>query len=81
MHQGRQGEVEPVSGMMGRYPDQWIFFEVLERDENEYPSKGILIAHSPDRDEVHRIAMRTQVQEAAIFFTGDPVPEGAIVLL
>jgi len=67
--------------MLCHYPDEWIFFEVVERDEYKYPSRGILIAHGPDRDEIHRIAMGTHVPEAAIFFTGEPVPEGVIVLL
>ena len=46
--------VELVSEMMARYLDEWIFFEVVEDDEYERPYKRRLIAHSPDRDEIHR---------------------------
>jgi len=45
------------SEMMARYSDEWIFFEVVEDDRYEQPYKGRLIAHSPDRDEIHRIVM------------------------
>jgi len=74
--------VELVSEMMARYLDEWIFFEVVKDDEYERPYKGRLIAHSPDRDEIHRIVMeRRDVYHIAVWYTGQLAPEGDLVLL
>lgn len=75
-------QVELISKMMERYPDEWIFFEVVENDEYERPYKGRLIAHSPDRYEIHRIVMERQdIHHIAVWYTGRLVPEGELVLL
>jgi hypothetical protein len=83
MDERRDGNhVELVSEMMARYLDEWIFFEVVEDDEYERPHKGRLIAHSPDRDEIHRIVMeRKDAYHIAVWYTGQLVPEGDLVLL
>jgi hypothetical protein len=80
-HQG-DNHVELVSEMMARYPDEWIFFEVVEDDEYGRPHKGRLIAHSPDREEIDRIALeRKDVYHIAVWYTGELVPEGDSILL
>jgi len=74
--------VELVSEMMACYPDEWIFFEVVEDDEYERPYKGRLIAHSPDRDEIHKAVMeRKDVYHIAVWYTGELIPKGDLVLL
>ncbi len=73
--------VELVSDMMSRYPDEWIFFEVVEDDAYGHPYKGRLIAHDPDRDKIHEIAVQSDVYHAAVWYTGELVPEGSIILL
>ena len=79
--EGSNGRIEWVEDIMARHKDEWVYFEVKERDEYERPLKGILIAHDPDRDRVHEAMKRMPVREAAVFYTGEPVPAGAIVLL
>jgi len=75
-------QVESISKMMERFPDEWIFFEVVENDEYERPYKGRLIAHSPDRDEIHQIVMeRRDIHHIAVWYTGQLVPKGELVLL
>jgi hypothetical protein len=73
--------IELVSDMMSRYPDEWIFFEVVEYDQYERPYKGILRAHHPDRDKIHEIVMGTDREHFAIWYTGRIVPEGCEVVL
>lgn len=75
------GKIEPVEKMMKRYPDEWIFFEVVERDEYERPCRGILKAHHPDRDVLHEIIMKTPRKRFAVWYTGRIMPEGCEVLL
>jgi hypothetical protein len=72
--------VQTVEEMLAQYPDEWIFFEVVEVNEYEWPTKGILIAHHPDRQVVDEIALQTEVQYSATFYSGPIVPEGSEVL-
>jgi len=76
MAEERTDRVETVEAMFARYPDEWIYFEVVEEDEYERPTKGILIAHHPDRLGLHRLIMQRRVADGAVFYTGPIVPEG-----
>jgi len=81
MMTGKQiDRIETVDEMFDRYPDEWIYFEVVERDQYERPSKGILVAHHPDRDGLHELIMQNKVIHGAVFYTGPIVPEGHEVL-
>jgi hypothetical protein len=73
--------IELVSDMMSRYPDEGIFFEVIEYDQYERPYKGILRAHHPDRDKIHEIVMGTDREHFAVWYTGRIVSEGCEVVL
>ncbi len=81
-NQQDNNHVELVSEMMARYPDEWIFFQVVEDNEFEQPYKGRLIDHSPDRDEIHKIVMeRREIRHFGVWYTGLLVPEGDLVML
>ncbi|MEA3342214.1 MAG: hypothetical protein U9R15_19790 [Chloroflexota bacterium] len=73
-------KVQTVEEMFARYPDEWIFFEVMEEDEYERPTRGIMLAHHPDRASVDKIALQSDVQHSATFYSGPIVPKGSEVL-
>lgn len=75
-----RGPVQTVEEMFAQHPDEWIFFEVVEVDSSGWPTKGILIAHHPDRAVVDEIALQTDVQHSATFYSGPIVSEGSEVL-
>jgi hypothetical protein len=77
-HQVEQqtGQIETVEAMFIRYPNEWIYFEVVEEDEYERPIKGVLIAHHSDREKLHEMIMRSRVAYGAVLYTGPVVPEG-----
>jgi len=80
----RQGEnqADLVSEMMSRYPDEWIFFEVVSEDEHGAPYKGRLIAHDPDREVVENVVReRRELYDIAVWYSGELVPDGELVLL
>jgi len=72
-----------VAEMMARYPDEWIFFEVVEEDEYERAYKGRLIAHHPDRDGLHQLIMALERRSGhyGSRYTGRIIPEGEYTLL
>ncbi|HFD40572.1 MAG TPA: hypothetical protein ENJ31_12080 [Anaerolineae bacterium] len=80
---GNNNHVEQISEIMARYPDEWIFFEVVEEDEYERPVKGRLIAHHPDREQLHRLIIARQKRGGhyGSRYAGRIVPEGEYVLL
>ncbi len=66
--------VQTVEEMFAQYPDEWIFFEVVEENEYEWPSKGILLVHHSERDAFDKMVMQYNVQRGAIRYTGSIVP-------
>jgi hypothetical protein len=75
--------VELVSELMDRYPDEWIFFEVVEEDEYERAYKGRLLAHHPDRGGLHQLIMALERHGGRYGsrYTGRIIPEGEYILL
>jgi hypothetical protein len=66
--------VQTVQEMFAQYPNEWIFFEVVEENEYEWPTKGILLVHHPERDDFDKMVMQHSVQHGAIRYTGSIVP-------
>jgi hypothetical protein len=62
------------------YPDEWILMVDPEAG-NDINYRGRVVAHSPDRAEIHRKAMELPIpRHIAIFFTGPPIPCGMKLL-
>jgi len=74
MNEEKRGPVQTIEEMFAQYPDEWIFFEVVEEDEYERPTKGILLAHHPHREEFDQMAIKHRVRCGAIRYTGPIVP-------
>ncbi len=66
-----------------RHKDEWLLFEVSERDEAGRSAKGRLLCHSKSRDEIHEVAMRERKPGVCLMsvFTGPPVPPGMEFIL
>jgi hypothetical protein len=63
------------------FPNEWIL--MIDPDPGtDINIRGRVIAHSKDRDEIHRKAMELPVpRNIAVFFAGPPFPPGMAVLL
>ena len=71
---------ESIEDMLKRYPDEWLLFEVCERDEYGAPLTGILLAHSPDRDELDDKMDEIEVRRFGIRYSGT-IPQDWEVIL
>jgi len=73
-----------ISTIEREYPDQWVVVEVTRVNRGHRPVAGRLLARSADEDEITRetIRAREECPEALLwtFYTGDPIPEGMIVI-
>lgn len=74
MDERKRGPVQTIEEMFAQYPDEWIFFEVVEEDKYEQPTKGTLLVHHPERDEFDKMVMQHDVRHGAIRYTGPIVP-------
>jgi hypothetical protein len=67
------------------YPDQWVVVEVTRASRARGPLAGRILAHSPDEREITRAAVKAREERPAAqlwtFYTGEPIPEGVIVIL
>ena len=71
-------EIATIKEFEKKYQDEWVLVEVLEEDEIGRTTKGKLITHSKDRDEIYSINGNTDV-ETYLFFTGDIPKKGYAV--
>jgi len=66
-----------------RHKDEWLLFEVTERDEAGRSVKGRLLCHSRSYDEIHEVGMKRRGpgKRLKTVFTGPPVPPGMELIL
>ena len=61
-----------------KYPNQWLLLEDYELDTSTTLRKGRVIAHSKDRDEIHR-ALKKHTGNLCIHFTGTLAPDTRVI--
>ncbi len=61
-----------------RFQDEWVLIRVLEEDEFGQHLTGIVIAHSPDREEIYAAQARLR-GDFALFYTGEIPKKGYAV--
>ncbi len=64
--------------MRSQYPGQWLLVTDYEVDSATSLRKGRVVAHSKDRDEIHR-ALKHHTGNLCIRFTGH-VPQDTVVV-
>lgn len=74
-----------VKEIENRYADQWILMKETSWDEQGNPVRGVVVAHSPDRealtDPVIQLRRENPGVKTYLFFTGDVMPENVVVML
>jgi hypothetical protein len=61
-----------------KYPNQWLLLEDFELDASTTLLKGRVIAHSKDRDEIHR-ALKKHAGNLCVHFTGTVAPDTGVI--
>jgi hypothetical protein len=74
------GDKLSIAEIKAKYPSEWILVENPETDEALDVHGGIVLWHSPDRDEVYRKAVELRPKRSAILNTRR-IPEGTAVIL
>lgn len=74
------GEIMTMEEMESRFKNEWILIEDPETTEVLQVTRGKVLWHGKDRDELYRVAMELQPQHSAIWYTGT-WPKDKIVIL
>ena len=61
-----------------KYPNQWLLLTDCELDASTSLRKGRVIAHSKDRDEIHR-ALKKHAGNLCVHFTGTLPPDTGVI--
>ena len=61
-----------------KYPNQWLLLEDYELDASTSLCKGRVLAHSKDREEIHR-ALKKHKGNLCIHFTGSLPPDTGVI--
>jgi hypothetical protein len=62
------------------YPSEWILIGDPKTDDRLTILEGVVLHHSPDRDEVYNKAIELRPRRSAFLFTGR-LPKGLSVVL
>ena len=77
--------VHRISTIRRLYPDQWVVVEVTRVSRANRALAGRVLAHARGEHEITREAINARKQhpesELWTFYTGEPIPEGVIVIL
>jgi hypothetical protein len=69
-----------IQQIESRFQNEWVLLGDPETNEDLEVSKGKLLCHSKDRDEVYRCAVGRRPKRYAIVYTGSMPENTAIVL-
>ena len=61
-----------------KYPNQWLLIEDYELDASTSLRKGRVVAHSKDREEIHR-TLKKHTGNLCIHFTGSLPPDTGVI--
>jgi len=61
-----------------KYPNQWLLLEDFELDASTMLRKARVVAHSKDRDAIHR-ALKKHTGNLCVHFTGTVSPDTGVI--
>jgi len=74
------GEILTAEEIRERFSAEWVLLGDPELTESLIVVRGVVLWHSPNRDEVYRKARELRPKHSAILYTGALPEEAAVVL-
>jgi hypothetical protein len=67
------GELLTIDEIYAKFPNEWVLIDKPETDQNLRITRGTVLFHSPDRDQVNAKAMDLPIpRHLAVRYTGKP---------
>ncbi len=73
-------EILTRSEIENRFPSEWLLINDPDVDQHMNVTRGTVVAHSMDRDEVYEKALELRLKRAAFLYTGQ-VPDDIVIIL
>ncbi len=73
-------EIMTAEEINERFPSEWILVENPETEPNLVVTRGKVLWHTEDRDELYRKMRELRPRHSAVLFTGS-IPEGMVIVL
>ena len=77
--------VSSLEQIEAQYADQWVLVEETHWNKREQPLAGRVIAHSQDKETVVEAGVQYGKQhpdlQLFLFYAGEKIPEGVVILL
>ncbi len=64
-----------------RYPGEWVLIAYPKLDEEMQVTRGEVLTHSPNRDEIYRMLLTMRGRQVAVEYMGKVPEDLAVVLL
>jgi len=68
--------MENINEIKKRFKDEWVLVEVIEKDNLNRPSKGKVITHSKNRNEIYDALKKARGKHTYQFHTGRTLERG-----
>jgi len=75
------GDTVIIPEVEKNFKDEWLAFEILEKDAKRLPFKGRLIAHNIRRKPVYDALLRIRPEISYIAYTGEKPRKGMVSVL
>ena len=69
----------PVAQIKAKYKDEWVLLADYDLDDRNEPLRGVVVAHSKDREEIYNRQMSIE-KGLCILYTGELPKDLAIML-
>lgn len=69
----------PVAQIKAKYKDEWVLLADYDLDDKNEPLRGVVVAHSKDREEIYNRQMSVK-KGLCILYTGEMPRDLAIML-
>ena len=69
-----------IEEIEARFPSEWVLIGDPQTDESQHLLAGIVLFHSPDRDEVDRKLLELRPPRFAFRYLGEPAEDLVFIL-
>jgi hypothetical protein len=73
-------DVLTLDQIEARFPSEWVLIGDPQTDESQHLLSGIVLFHSPNRDEVDRKLLELRPARFAFRYLGSPPEDMALIL-
>jgi hypothetical protein len=70
-----------IADIEARYPEGWVLIGDPETDQYLSVQSGVVLWHSPDREEVYRKAIELRPARCAVLHLGNELPPNTVFAL